>query len=377
MQILYITDQIYLHGGAEKILIQKLNYWVQRYGYKVQLITTHQNKKPAFFKLDDRVKWIDLEMNEETASLLNPKNISQLPKHCQRLKKEISEYNPDAIFLISLGFVRYILPFIAGKYSIYNEYHTSYYGFYLGYRKLPFLQKLKKQFLYKVIDIVEGLYTNVIFLNQAEFDHYNKRNAVIIPNFFDQTALQSPIQKKNQVISLGRLSYQKGYDLLIDAWEIVSKTIPDWTLEIYGNGENKEALQKQIAAKKLGHVIQLNPATDHVNDKLSESKFYVMSSRFETFPMVLLEAMSNGLPVIAFDCPTGPQSMMSANDSILVERENVKALAKEIIFLIQNDDLRTEMGRNASENVARFNPETVMAQWNQLVHLNAKKKLSK
>ena len=102
-----------------------------------------------------------------------------------------------------------------------------------------------------------------------------------------------------------------------------------------------------------------------------------MSSRFETFPMVLLEAMSNGLPVIAFDCPTGPQSMMLANDSILVERENVKALAKEIIFLIQNDDLRTEMGRNASENVARFNPETVMAQWNQLVHLNAKKKLSK
>jgi glycosyltransferase involved in cell wall biosynthesis len=286
----------------------------------------------------------------------------------------IHDFKPDAIFVLSLGFVRYAMPFIAGKFSIYNEYHTSYYGFYLGYRQQSWLGKIKSRLTYKLIDFIESRYTKIIFLNDAEFNHYKRKNSVIIPNFFDEIKQPPQLPKKNQAISLGRLCYQKGYDLLIDAWEIVANENTGWTMEIYGNGEDHDALQKQISAKNLQHGVHLNPATDAVNEKLSESGFYVMSSRFETFPMVLLEAMSNGLPVVSFDCPTGPASMLTPNeDGFLVKDGGIQALAQKIIEMIREAELRHEMGQKALENVKRFNPKAVMKQWDDLIRNNLKK----
>jgi len=372
MKIIYITDQIHLHGGAEKILIQKLNYWVEWYGYDVLLITSEQRGKKPFFHLNEKVQWVDLGINYiEGVSYFNPKNFTKFPKHYSTLKTAIHEFKPDAIFLLSLGLVRFILPLIASRFRIYNEYHTSYYGFHLGYQRLSALHKIKKNITNAAIAFVESFYTKIVFLNDAEFKHYNRKNGVIIPNFFDE--IKHPVSgpKKNQAISLGRLSYQKGYDLLIDVWEIVNASVDDWTLEIYGNGENHDALQEQIRNKNLQDTIHLNKATDNVNEKLSESAFYVMSSRFETFPMVLLEAMSNALPVVSFDCPTGPASMLTPNeDSYLVPHNDVSAMAERMIFIMRNEELRNEMGQKALQNVKRFNPQAIMRQWDELIKNN-------
>lgn len=372
MKIIYITDQIYLHGGAEKILIQKLNYWVEWYGYEVLLITSEQKGKAPFFKLNEKVQRLDLAVDyEEGISYLHPKNLKKLPKHISKLKTAISDFNPDAIFLISLGFIRYILPFISGKFPIYNEYHTSYYGFELKYNQLSFIHRLKKQFSYLLIDLVETRYTKIVFLNDAEFNHYKRNNAVIIPNFFDEIKATVSVPKKNQLISLGRLCYQKGYDLLIDVWEIVDREKTGYTLQIYGNGEDHQMLQEKIAAKNLEHSLHLNPATNAINEKLSESQFYVMSSRFETFPMVILEALSNGLPVVSFNCPTGPASMLIQNqDGLMVPNGDIKALADAILLLINDRERAEKMGRAGLENVKRFNPKQVMEQWDQLIRAN-------
>ena len=372
MKIIYITDQIYLHGGAEKILIQKLNYWVEWYGYDVLLITSEQKGKDPFFKLNDKVQRLDLDVNyEEGVSYLHPKNLKKLPSHISKLKSAIKEFNPDAIFLISLGFIRYILPFISGKHAIYNEYHTSYYGFQLKYDQLSFIHRMKKQLSYLLIDLVESQYTKIVFLNDAEYNHYKRKNAVIIPNFFDEIKVLPTVEKKNQLISLGRLCYQKGYDLLIDVWEIVDREKMGYTMEVYGNGEDHQMLADKIVAKNLGHSLHLNPATNDINQKLTESQFYVMSSRFETFPMVILEALSNGLPVASFDCPTGPASMLVQNeDGVMVENGNISALADAILSLMKNPSRVAEMGRNGAENVKRFNPKQVMEQWNQLIKVN-------
>jgi len=369
MKILYLTDQIYLHGGAEKILIQKLNHWVEKFGYEVTLVTTQQKGKNPFFRLNPAVKMIDLGIDyTEGVSYFKYANFSKFRTHYKKLKAVINDINPDATFVISQSLLRFITPFAAGKHKIYYEYHTSYYGFQLGYEKLPALKKLKKQISYKVIEAIESKYTNVVFLNQAEYDHYKRKNAVIIPNFFDEIIHPVHCEKKKQVITLGRLSYQKGYDLLIDAWGLIAKEAPDWTLEIFGNGENRSKLEQQIGTKNLGHTIHLNEATDEVNLKLSESAFYVMSSRFETFPMVLLEAMSNKLPVVSFDCPTGPSSMLTINeDGLLAAPGDIRELADKMLEMINNEPLRQIMGDKAARNVTRFNPEMVMKKWDVLI----------
>lgn len=369
MRIIYITDQIYLHGGAEKILIQKLNYWAESGDSKVLLITTDQKGKKPFFEVSEKVTMIDLAIGyTEGTSYYHPKNFTKFATHFSKLKKAIAEFNPDGIFHVSLGFSRYILPLAARGYRIYNEYHTSYYGFGIGQQNLSFLARLKKHFGSSLIRLAESRYTKIVFLNQEEFDHYNRKNSVIIPNFFNEVKHETTAPRKHQAITLGRLCYQKGYDLLIDAWELVDREIQGWTLEIYGNGEDAEKLQRKITDKNLGHAIHLNPATDQVDIKLSESSMYIMSSRFETFPMVLLEAMTHALPVVSFDCPTGPRSMLTENnDSFLAASGDVRALADKIVLLIRDEPLRKTMGEHARKNVGRFSRSAVMAQWRQLL----------
>lgn len=373
MKILYITDQVYLHGGAEKILIQKLNFWVNFFGYEVMLITLQQEGRKPFFPLDEKVKHFDLGVpGSAGSSFFTRENLSSLSDYTKRLKRKIEDYQPDGIFLISLGFVRYALPFIAGKFPIYNEYHTSYYGFQLGFEKLSPLKKIKKKLSYFLIERIENMYTNIVFLNQAEYDHYNRNNGVIIPNFYDDSEPRVDLPKEKQLISLGRLSYQKGYDLLIEAWDQISADVPDWRLSIYGNGEWHDKLHKQLETCQSRATIDLHPATNEVNKKLAASAFYVMSSRFETFPMVLLEAMSNKLPVVSFDCPTGPGAILTnGEDGVLVENGNIEALAEAIKAMILNDSKRAQMGKAAFKNVAKLDPAVIMSQWDQLVKQNA------
>ncbi|HEY0092599.1 MAG TPA: glycosyltransferase family 4 protein [Flavobacterium sp.] len=374
MRIIYITDQIYLHGGAEKILIQKLNYWVDWYGYDVLLVTSQQQGRNPFFPMHKNVQWVDLGVNyTEGVSYFNPSNLKKFPGHINKLKKAIADFKPDAIFLISLGLIRYVLPFISGKYPVYNEYHTSYYKFCMNYDEFSPFQKLKKHLADTLIRFAEHYYTGIVFLNQAEYDYYKRPNGLIIPNFFDEIREPLAMPKRNSIITLGRLSDQKGYDLLIEAWKIADEMNTGWTLEIYGNGEDKEMLQRKISEHNLGHSLYLHPATDQVNEKLSESGFYVMSSRYETFPMVLLEAMSHSLAVVSFDCPTGPASMLAPDeDSFLVPNGDIHALASKMLELINDAPLRLRMGAAAYENVKKFSPQIVMEQWDLLIKSNCR-----
>jgi glycosyltransferase involved in cell wall biosynthesis len=366
MKILYITDQVYLHGGAERILIQKLNYWAAQAGFEVMLITIGQMNQPPFMALDTRVKHVDLDINYiEGVSYYHPKNFGKVRKHFSRLKSAITAFNPDAIFMVSLSFSRFLLPFAAGGRRTFFEYHTCYYGAQLLNRTMA--GRFKRWISQSMIRFIESKYTKIVFLNREELEHHHSRNGVIVPNFFEVSDTVSDLPKKKQAISLGRLTFAKGYDMLIDAWQIAARELPDWTLEIYGNGEDREALAKQIENKKVTGI-NLNPAIDKVGDRLAESAFYIMSSRFEAFPMVLLEAMSYGLPVATFDCPSGPRAILTENqDSLFAPKNDVEALARRIRQLIDNGQMRDEMGRRARHNVRRFSKETVMQQWLALI----------
>ena len=163
---------------------------------------------------------------------------------------------------------------------------------------------------------------------------------------------------------MGRLNEQKGYEYLIDAWTIVSKRHPDWILNAYGSGEIKEQLQMRIDEKGVSNSLILNDPTSDIIDKYLESSIYIMSSRFEGFPMVLLEAMSCGLPCVSFDCPNGAKDLIvDGKNGFLVDYLNIERLADRICDLIENDFERKRMGRTAKEEVKKYLPDAVMFLW--------------
>jgi len=168
---------------------------------------------------------------------------------------------------------------------------------------------------------------------------------------------------------VGRFYAQKGFDMLIEAWGIVAEKYPEWQLNIYGNGEFKDQLNAQIKEKGLTSSITLKDPVSNIVDKYTESSAYVMSSRFEGFGMVLIEAMACGLPVISFDCPDGPSDIIKdGEDGLLVENGNISKLADSILKLIENEDLRIRMGQKARENVKRYNHDIIMQKWVELFH---------
>jgi len=163
-----------------------------------------------------------------------------------------------------------------------------------------------------------------------------------------------------RIISAGRFTYQKGYDLLIDAWNLVIPHYPDWQLSIYGNG-NPIIYSNQLIRYKLSGTIRFLPATLDIVEKYAESSIYVMSSRFEGFGLVLGEAMSCGLPCVSFDCPNGPNEIIkNGEDGILVPNGDINALAEAMEKLMEDVELRRNMGQNAKRNIQRFNEDAIM-----------------
>ena len=169
-----------------------------------------------------------------------------------------------------------------------------------------------------------------------------------------------------EVIAVGRYAYQKGFDLLIDAWEIISKKHPDWILKIYGDGDAKEYID-QINQLNIQKSCFLEHAVSNIIDKYTESSIFVLSSRYEGFGMVITEAMACGIPAVSFACPCGPKDIIKDSiDGLLVENGNIQELADKICYLIEHEDIRKEMGKQARINVERFKIENIALQWKKL-----------
>lgn len=169
------------------------------------------------------------------------------------------------------------------------------------------------------------------------------------------------------VIAAGRLYKQKGFDLLIPAFAQVVAAHPDWRLRIFGTGPRQQRLQEQIDELGLTEHVKLMGRSDTFDEELAKSSMFVLSSRFEGLPMVMIEAMAHALPVVSFDCPTGPADVIThEKDGLLVPPRDIDALAQAMIRAIEDPDLRKRLGAAARETVRAYTPEVVMPQWESL-----------
>ena len=207
-------------------------------------------------------------------------------------------------------------------------------------------------------------------LTDYDYERYSKfLNKLVkihnpIPNDFQFNGYNV---KSNRILAAGRLSEQKGFDMLIKAMPKVVRKFPEWTLDILGEGKEKEKLENLIRETKMEKNIFLKGYSNEFYKIAEEYSFYVMSSRYEAFPCVLIEIQAKGLPAVSFDCKTGPSEIINNGENgILVEAENIEKLSNAIIEMIEKDVERIEMSKNAVENSKRFTIDKISAQWKEL-----------
>lgn len=188
-----------------------------------------------------------------------------------------------------------------------------------------------------------------------------------IPNAVPDTGTRRAALDAKIVISGGRLVEQKGYDRLLPVWARIAPQRPDWQLHVYGGGAMEKKLRKLVATLGLEGSAILHPRTPHLFDRLEEGSVFVMTSRREGFPMVLLEAMSIGLPVVAYDCPTGPRELVTDGvHGYVVPDGDEAALAARLLELMDDAEARKRMGANGPAKAHEFDPGPILDRWEQL-----------
>lgn len=371
MKIIFCIRGTFNSGGMEKVLSQKINYFYEKLGCECLIVTTDQKKRKDFFYFNENIKKIDLDINyEENKGSFLKKTIFFIIKqfiHKKRLKKIILKERPEVI--ISMGDEeKLFLPKIKGKTKTILEHHF--------FKEFKILESEKKSFLYKVrakiLSKLEGKlirkYDEFLVLTQEDKKYYNDERVKVINNALADYPKNIANLEAKKIISVGRLEYQKGFDILIEIWKKIAKKYPDWSLDIYGEGELREELQKKIDESDLSNSIFLKGREKNIQDKYLKASIYVMSSRYEGFGMVLVEAQACGLPIVSFDCPCGPKDIISnGKDGFLCKFGDIEEMASRISYLIENEEVRKIMGRKARENSLKFTEERIMKKWEDLL----------
>lgn len=366
MKIVFIIDQVFRHGGIERVLSIKANYLSSIKANEIHIITTEQNHKKACYKFNSEIFFQDLNINYyKNKSYFHPKNLFKIPSHISKLKAVLKKIAPDIVVVCSHSTDTYFIPFIKKEIPKVKEFH---YSKFIEIDKRKNASGIIKKWFFKFADFVETKYDKLVVLNADEANYYKSNNIITIPNpltFFPETVSNL---KNNVVISAGRIAHVKRYDLLIDIWELVNKKNKEWQLHIYGEGEKKyiSFLQDKIDSKKLSNHVFLKGATDQIKDKMLHSSLFVMTSENECFPLVLLEAQSCGLPIISFDCPHGPRNIIDNKTGKLIEIDDISGFSEAILKSLSNESERLELGKQARINSKQYSVEKIMCMWNNM-----------
>jgi glycosyltransferase involved in cell wall biosynthesis len=199
-------------------------------------------------------------------------------------------------------------------------------------------------------------------------DHMS--NADFMPNPLHVSPSVLPDLSRPVVELLGRLSFEKGQDMMLEAWAEVTGAFPDWRLRLYGSGPDEEVLRRQASDLGVDKTVEFAGATADVEAALNEASIFALSSRMEGFPMSVMEAMAYGLPTVAFDCAPGVRELITHEaDGLLVRPGNTTEFAEQLARLMSDEDLRAKLGSRARTSVRRFSADMVTDRWERMFEL--------
>lgn len=370
MKIFYIYTALATKGGADRVVTEKAN-WLAEHGHDVAIVTDTQLGREPIFPLSDSVRLInlDIDFRKEYGHNFLVRSfvyIKLMRRYRTNMTYLLKSECPDIVITTLGREISFITKIDDGSIKIGEAHTTKQFirNFHLLERKNFLFRLMTKYFRWKMDCQVRHLNALVVLTEQQINDWPSCVPKYAIPNalpFYPESV--STCDNKRAII-VGRYTEAKGYDYMIEAWRVVHQKHPDWTIHTYAMGEEEERVRAKIQSYGLQDTIIMNPPTDNIMSEYLNSSICVVSSVFEGFSMVLIEAMACGLPCVSFDCPYGPRTIITdGEDGCLVEYLNTKALANSICRLIENEGLRKEMGRKGRTNVLRFSREIVMQQW--------------
>ena len=366
MRILYITDSLAVWGGIERVLGDKMNYLASHGNNEVYVITTDQGEHPIPYPLDERVHVMDLNIRYHQKYKYHgikrfQKDIELRRLFLRRLKEAVADILPDLIIGIRFESINTIIK-AKGKIPLICESHSMYYAY--RYEDTTIWNRLRFLASRKYIRQANC----IVALTEGDANDWRQVNCNVrvIPNIvhLNDTGRYSTLESK-KVIFVGRFTIQKDIWSLLKVWKIVHQRYPDWELHAYGEGELKAGFQKVVDQEEINLIV--HEPTIGIIERYLESSLLMMTSVYEPFGLVLPEAMSCGLPVVAFDCPYGPADIISDGvDGFLIKDRDIHAYADRVCQLIDNNQLRRQMSANAVSSSQRYHADHIMYQWESL-----------
>ncbi len=353
------------------MLTDKANYLAGK-GHEVMIVTFEQGNGPMAYEMSRQVRHTDVACHffsiykqpvwRRMSEAFRVKRL-----FCERMGEVLKTFCPDVIVVtvpLTEMFVNDLMA-IAGKTPVVVESHLAF-----GRKVLK--RGLTERLLLLWQNPISALRQCSMLIALTEGDaacwkEKGFRNVKVLPNsipFYPEQNLM-PQHNEKRVICVGRLTRQKRFDRLIDAFALIEKTHPDWVVDIFGDGEEKENLKRQIEGLGLQQKVLLHDPVADIVAAYMHSELFVLSSDFEGFGLVIVEAMACGLPVVATDCPYGPSEIVADGETGLLAKMDVKDLAEKMKWMMAHETERKAMGLKAYKAAARYKKELVMAEWEQ------------
>jgi glycosyltransferase involved in cell wall biosynthesis len=347
-------------GGAQRVLSTLANRWAEK-GWRLTLLTLDDGLSPPFFPLHPQVRHNPMDLYAESSGFLakfcnNFRRLFILRRAIAASRAQMVLCFMDRTNVLVLS----AMLFSSVPVIVSERIHPAV--------SIGWIWEILRKLVYPGA-------AGIVVLTKRTLEAFPsswKKKMVVIPNPVS-VAIDCPFQERKRtktnftVISIGRLTEQKGFDLLIKAFSLLDGRYPDWNLLILGEGPQKSELEKLCRQLHVTEKVRLAGNVPKPEISLREADIFVLPSRFEGFPNVLCEAMACGLPVIATDCLAGPREIIrSGIDGLLVQAEDPDALARAMACLMDNGKLRRELGRRAERVADRFGLEKVDQKWERL-----------
>ena len=372
MKLIYCIHSLYNPGGMERVLLNKVVWFREHTDWEIVIVTTDQKNRPTFYPFPDGVRMVDLGVNysDDNGKGFFAKFCGFIKRrqiHKRLLNKLLKEEKPDIVDCFYPGECSFVPSLRDGSKKV-MELHQSKL-FHHQYNRSG-LMGLADKIRAKMDERLVSKFDSFVVLTEEDAEMWGDvPNIKVIPNAAKFISSGYSSCQNKRVIAVGRLDYQKSFDRLIEAWALVQQTdkYSDWHLDIFGQGEWRTMLQQMIDERGLQDRVTLNKPTKDIAKEYASSSMLVMSSHYEGFPMVMIEAMACGLPVVTFDYKCGPRDIIDHEiNGLLVKDGDIGGLAKAMISMMRDDAARKRMGENAKRVVETYSEETVMKQWIEL-----------